>query len=475
MPDAPTDVDLDSAAPGGRGPLRHAPGLVVAGAAAAACALALLPARGLDAQEPAPAPGPVESVGVDLAVEGVNFATRPRARVTVDRAAYVAVFEVEPGVGAVMLWPHDLSPQRRVEAGTHEFVLNGPRMGLRRSLLVWHLASAFLFRSTLQTRSHLVAVASEAPIRTGDLHSDRVFAYRHGSAPTREVTGALLSRVVDAPMRTPWSYATVSFPKYWVGQLGAVADPLVWAPFVPVHVPLAPGLDLALRDRCGPERGFSFFFGALTPAHLRRDVCGERTRLPRLTSLELPPRSVPAPSGEDAGTPAPPRPPEGPEDGEGAELPVDPGEILRRVADARERTSESPGRTDRRLERLAETLAGRGVPVRAPDLRRARRDARARAEEAWKRRRAERLRRLGLEGGRAVPRGTAGLGGVHGIPATGGAGARRVGGVVAPVGAPGVGSVSERVRSAVERARERGRSGRSSGSGSGGDRSAKGG
>lgn len=251
---------------------RQAPGIAPARAVgtlavmALACALAL-PAA-LEAQDDrrvAVAAGTERAdatagPGISLTVQGVNYRAQPGATVTLDRAAHVGVFEVEPGVGATLLWPHG-GMDDPVAAGSHSFRLNGPRMATYRSLMLSHLGTDFLFRSPNQQDVHLVAVVSEAPLRTDRLLSGRVFGIDQPRAGPARVVEALLSRVLSNPLDAAWSYDRLSFPRFWDGDL-ASSNVLLGPPFLAVHVPLDPGLDLARRSAC--DTGLLLSLTALT-------------------------------------------------------------------------------------------------------------------------------------------------------------------------------------------------------------------
>lgn len=134
-----------------------------------------------------------------------------------------------------------------MDPGRHTFRLNGPQLAHYRSLTLAHLGWAIAHRSRNQTRSHLLAVASERPLRLEGLRSGRVFGHVEGSVDAAEITDALLSEIVDRPLAGGWSYDRTSFSKFWDGALASVRDPLLGPPFLPVHVPLDPALDLLGR------------------------------------------------------------------------------------------------------------------------------------------------------------------------------------------------------------------------------------
>lgn len=387
--------------------------------------LLLLPAAASAQQDPVPAFDAPDGPEVSVQVEGVNFRAQPRATLTLTRQAHVGVFEVEPGVGATLLWPHR-DRAAPVAGGSHGFRLNGPRMATYRSLMLTHLGRSFLFRSANQQEVHLVAVVSERPLRTDRLLSGRVFGHDDPGATAGEVVDALLSRVLADPLEAAWSYDRLSFPRFWDGQLAA-ATPLLGPPFLAVHVPLDPGLDLARRSACVPGL---LGLGALSsfqgfPTFREDGSCpAVREGSPRTDRGRSLTRSADRPSEEprtlrDAEPAAEAGSVAGRDDvepGGGSGLPAETLRRLRRLADARTAPSDRPGAAD--FGTLARELADAGIDIPARRVR-DRSDRRADAREARQlRARLNRIRRarrmqaarsgrpLRDPAGAGIPRGT---------------------------------------------------------------------
>lgn len=179
-------------------------------------AVAALPVA---AQEAASRDGEV-TPRVRVTTEGVYASFAPRAYVELSRPAYLAVFEVEPGVGALRLYPAGSEVSTRLDAGSHTFRLNSIRVVTLRQRFVDHLGHRLRIRVGHFPDAYLVAVASERPFRLDGLASRRIFDYRDaaGSAGIRasagEVAGALLGEIVPDPGAGGWDYDLHAYSKY---------------------------------------------------------------------------------------------------------------------------------------------------------------------------------------------------------------------------------------------------------------------
>lgn len=151
---------------------------------------------------------------LELATEGTTDHFQPRATFRLDRAAYVAVFEVEPGVGATLLYPHGADRQVRLSEGEHGFRLNGVQQAFNRRMMLAHLSQAFTHRDPVVPYNHLVAVGSTRPLELDGLLSGRIFAYTRGFAGVEEVTGALLAEVLGERAAGEWTIARTSYLKF---------------------------------------------------------------------------------------------------------------------------------------------------------------------------------------------------------------------------------------------------------------------
>lgn len=299
---------------------------------------------------------------VELAAEGVYGSFRPTARVTIDRPGYVALFEVEPGVGATMLYPDDPVDPERFAAGTHELRLNGLPAATRRRLMAWHFGWAFVHRTGLALDNHLVAVVSEEPLDVSELRSKRIFRYTKGSAGAGEVTGALLSTVAGHLSAQRWDAAHDSYAKFRDPWLLATSGPWLDAPFLPLGRILAftgwpPLGSSSFLFTCGPTFAATggFFRGTTAhDLHVCRHAIPERRLLADLSRQD--PRARAAGVAEANAREASGR----------AEEPLseEVREALRRLADATERSRDTPElRSLRHLESIGQAMKARGFRV----------------------------------------------------------------------------------------------------------------
>lgn len=174
-------------------------------ALAALVAGSLLAPAALAAQAPGRA-AVGEPIRVAVQTEDVYTGFAPRAVVRLSAPAHVAVFEVEPDVGAVLLFPHAASTSRRLAAGTHAFRLNGPRMAHLREQLLWRMGPRLRARTGVHPDAHLVALASRRPLRLDRLRGGRVFVYRPADGfaargSVGEVAAELLAAVLPRSTR----------------------------------------------------------------------------------------------------------------------------------------------------------------------------------------------------------------------------------------------------------------------------------
>lgn len=178
--------------------------------------------------EPASGEHPSDAPRVELSTVGTYSYHRPYARLELEEPAYVAVFEIEPGVGATLLYPHDPWPQNLHMAGVHSVDLTGPQVRAARQAMRNHLGYAFAHRSPVVPRNHLVVVASERPLRLDALMSGRVFEHLHGYSGHEEVARALLDRVTRGMRTAAWSSAGTSYWKFRDPGLLAMGSGVPW-------------------------------------------------------------------------------------------------------------------------------------------------------------------------------------------------------------------------------------------------------
>lgn len=340
----------------------------------------LLDAEAQSANPPATA-GVYGGDWLDLATEGTTDHFQPRATLRLDRAAYVAVFEVEPGVGATLLYPFGAEGQARLSGGEHVFRLGGVQQAFHRRLMLAHLEHAFAHRDPVVPYNHLVAVASTRPLELAGLLSGQIFEYAHGFAGVEEVTGALLAEVLGGRPAGTWTIARTSYLKFRNDPLLFTAgDVQTAAPF------LALGTELQLLGLEADPRFPEFvtcLFGTETLAaffHGLGAVGPDLDCRRRLQAIDVPGVELPSTIASAGG-------PEG-----RAVLDREDREALARAADAGR--SLGPD-ADEALGRLAPELNREGDEVPLDRMRRLRSGA-----EGWRaaaRARAERLRRLRVD------------------------------------------------------------------------------
>lgn len=293
-------------------------------------------------------------VSVAIHTEDVYAGFVPRAVVHLEQPAYLAVFEVEPDVGAVRLFPYAARRPGRLGAGTHAFRLSGPRAAHLRGQLLWRLEPRLRARGGLRPHAHLVAVASRRPLRFDRLRGGRVFVYRPDAGfaargtPT-EVASALLSEILADPAAGGWDHDLHAYPK---GRSPALASLFGAGPGA-----LADAAALGCFLPAGPDP----LFLAISATPISAGAC--RTLAHEIGRLAVGYRSVPGWRPFFAGTvdPAPPagEPGESPTRTEGA---ASPGRTsLQDVADAR-----SAGVS---AEALARVARAEGLPGFRPATR----------------------------------------------------------------------------------------------------------
>lgn len=407
---------------------------------------------------------------VDVVTEGVFGSFQPVARVHIDRPGYVALFEVEPGVGATMLYPRDPSSPERLEAGVHALRLNGIPAGNRRLLMQWHLGWAFAQRPLLVPRNHLVAVASRRPLDVSDLLSRRIFHYSKNLADANEVTHALLTTLTRGMNPGAWNAARTSYDKHRDPGLLASFDVWLDAPFYPADRELAftgypPAGHAGFRVACGADFVAT---GEAFTARTAHDLAACRHAEPdrrMLADLNWEDDSRAHGNAERADG----RATSNAEANASARepLPEEVRETLRRIADAAEqRPADRHVETLRRLESAGQEMRVRGIDVDGTRLR----TLRARAElRAAKARLDDRIRRTARDaridaaeidqrfgralGPRAAPGARRGSSAIRGSGSDGTAGQSKTG-----AGLPSPQEARDRARSSDRGDRDRPRS-----------------
>ena len=323
---------------------RWTPSLLAGAAALAAAGIACFGLSGqLEAQEPdrdAVRPGP----RVSIITEGVFGSLHPRAIVELSEPAHLAVFEVEPGVGAVMLYPHASGRSERVKEGRPTVSLSGVRTSNVRATFHAHLGHRLRFRSGHHPEAYLVAVASDRPLRLSGLLSGRVYAYeQQGSfavdASVGETVAGLLNDVVAGVETSGWHYDLHAYSKHrspglstFFG-LGALGDLTAFNCLRTTHlaIALSPVSPLACD-------GFAFTLGRFAFGHPGRAphfFFPHGGLFPEEDAADADP-GVLDPTGITVGEPTPVPPEFEKESGTAAEAKsAAAGALLERIADAR--------------------------------------------------------------------------------------------------------------------------------------------
>jgi len=150
---------------------------------------------------------------------------QPRATVRINRPAYVAVFELKPGAGAVLLQPSNVDDPEMREAGSFSFRLNGRQISNHRKRFYRHLGHRAERAGSIRDWAYLVVIASPAPLRFETLRSKRVYEQRN-SDNTEELIQALLAEVVSEKelQEGAFGWALHSFPKLRDRNYGGLAD-----------------------------------------------------------------------------------------------------------------------------------------------------------------------------------------------------------------------------------------------------------
>lgn len=181
------------------------PGRLPAVLAATASALLLL-------LTPLRAQGP-GSLEVHLEADGRSWGVPRRAEVRLSASAHVAVFEIRPGRGAVMLWPTRRREAGRLAAGRHAVPLAGARFGFPEGRGLPDPDISVPGRVRHLFRPYLLAVASRRPLwLTGHYHG-RLFQPRQVFPSVGTMVNALLEEVLSHPRSGGWSFDLVpAFP-----------------------------------------------------------------------------------------------------------------------------------------------------------------------------------------------------------------------------------------------------------------------
>jgi len=147
---------------------------------------------------------------VHLAATGTGGFLYPYAHVGVSGPAYVAVFEVHPDVGAVMLYPFTRAQRGRVARSVSidlsDMVLDQYRQEFRQLTL-----PRFVYASRVRTRGYLVAIASRRPLDTSLLEAGRFLESPEAMAEPYDIVDQLVSLIVPEQPAGDWSYDVYGF------------------------------------------------------------------------------------------------------------------------------------------------------------------------------------------------------------------------------------------------------------------------
>lgn len=161
---------------------------------------------------------------VRLATMGTQSFLAPYAHVVVSEPAYVAVFEIHPDVGALMLYPSAHADQgwvaRSVSFNLSGLVLNQYRREFRRLN-----QARFLYASHARSRGYLVAIASRRPLDTSLLESGRILEASGAAAEPYDIVKELVSLIVPAQPASDWSYDVYGFYKNQEPALAYLLSP----------------------------------------------------------------------------------------------------------------------------------------------------------------------------------------------------------------------------------------------------------
>jgi hypothetical protein len=216
-------------------------------------------------------------------------------RVYTNRPAYVAIFEVVPGSGAVLLYPAYRSERMYVNAGTNRIILNTPRPSS------FYLQADFS-GSARNTPHHYLLIASRRPLRVQDMQDEpgslrRQLGFnRFVSLNARQVMNELADLVLPSENDEDWDSDVITvWPEYrtrladydgggyWVNVRCAdgfyVTAPLEWMPYACYQ-----------RDRNG---------GNQAPPPAPHDTTGSKPT--DTTSVTVPTRHRPEPVGPETG------------------------------------------------------------------------------------------------------------------------------------------------------------------------------
>lgn len=175
-----------------------------------------------------------------LATDGVFDHIQPTLEVELDRESYVAVFQIEPEVGAVLLYPHH--PDRpALKRGALSIRMNGLQMETRRELFHYHLGHYYSATLPFRPFSHLLVVTSAYPMNFTSLMSGRVWragGFYNTQTMVEKLLGTVLSPRTLHSGAFGWDYHRVrKFRDRFASPYGFSTYGLGYGPTFSAHCP----------------------------------------------------------------------------------------------------------------------------------------------------------------------------------------------------------------------------------------------
>lgn len=204
--------------------------VLAAGAAVAAAAPAA-------AQSPEGGAAATPPLGVELRAEPIGFTPPNAVSVRVTRPAHVAVFEVRPGVGAVLRHPGVRDGGTRLSPGVHRLALDAGRGAFERRRGIRALPGRGRLspdRPRDLGRPYLLVVASRDRLWLSGHRLGRIFRPRDVRLSVPFLVDAVLRDVVPHPDMEPWAFdLRPGVPRLGPHRFGRPAPPLPVAPGAP--------------------------------------------------------------------------------------------------------------------------------------------------------------------------------------------------------------------------------------------------
>lgn len=150
--------------------------------------------------------GPESDGELEVRVWTEGAASYTTATVSLSRTAYTAVFLVEEGAGATLLYPHGPRDAQRLGPGTYRFELSSARLAAHRRLRGSSLSRRSIHRASHRSHTYLLAIAAPTPLRISSLRSTRTLRSGVGARSALGLADDVMRRVVPDYHGTGWSY-----------------------------------------------------------------------------------------------------------------------------------------------------------------------------------------------------------------------------------------------------------------------------